>query len=205
MRTYALGRSVPMRNARACLAKTMSRCSTRPLMLPSGNRPVLSRLPAGMPVSTSIPSSIVFDCEDVKPSRLDGFDDIIAQHRMACGRGGNHHRLFSSEPAGPTNIEIAFDLFVDPTDGLDSPVLVDRFCDGDRLVVPMAAHAHATLNRDDRTVLAQYQRAVGQLCGRRKRQLRIATLAQLRASSVAAWALIGGSTIVTARCAPRID
>lgn len=35
-------------------------------------------------------------------------------------------------------------------------------------VVPMAAHTDTKLNRGDRTVLAEYQGAVGQLCSRCK-------------------------------------
>jgi len=56
----------------------------------------------------------------------DRIHNILAEHEVGHVTGGDEHTLLAAEAAALADIEISFDLFVDPADGLNLAVLVYR-------------------------------------------------------------------------------
>src|SRR5574337_1598012 len=71
---------------------------------------------------------------DVELARAHGLDHFRPQHHVGHVLGWDHYPLPSGEPEGFAHRVVAFNLLVDPTDGLDLPLLIDGPGDGDALV-----------------------------------------------------------------------
>lgn len=75
----------------------------------------------------------VIDSPHVTLSVANGLHDVRPEHQLRDVGGGNLHALFPREADFPADVEKAFDVFVDGTDGLHLAPLVDRSRDGDIL------------------------------------------------------------------------
>lgn len=82
----------------------------------------------------SEPWSILSNGVDVKRSRVDRREQIVAQQEVSLVGGGHQHALVSGEPSGLAHIEKALNLLIDPANRLYVSVLIDRAGDGDRLL-----------------------------------------------------------------------